>query len=348
MKDRRMLSPAVLALAAGLAFSGCSAGGSHASPALPETQGATRMAKSGVGNLPHYNLKLTNITSAGVSSGGAMATQFHYAHSANVKYEAQVAGVPYFCSQGNLVGADNCMLGIFAENLPGLEAEAVSFGNAGEIDSTSNLKGSKGYFYSGLLDYVVAHQSVRNSEAELQHFGGTTIDNYTTASGHGWISPNGPLPCPVTITPYILTCGIDPEQTFLSYFYGALNPKSTNPQGSLIQFNQNTYAPGGNALAINLDNTGWIFVPQSCANGTACNLVVVFTGCLASQIEIGTLLMTDGNVDNWADTNNLVVLYPQLSVGFGSCWDFYGYTGPNFAFQSGPQIQAVWNMVQAL
>lgn len=334
-------------------LAGCS--GSSGSNTLPQSPsanapGATAPKRTMAveETLSKYNLNLNNITAAGISSGGAMATQFHYAHSANVRYEAQMAGAPYYCSQDNLAIADNCLLGIFSENLPGLESEAVSFGNSGSIDPTSNLSGSKGYFYSGVLDAVVAKASVQNSEKELQHFGGTTIDNYNTWSGHGWISPNGLVACPLTVTPFINNCGIDPEQTFLSYFYGTLKPKANNPSGSLIQFDQNTYTPGGVALAANLDNTGWVYVPKSCAAGAACNLVVVFTGCLASQIEIGTLLMTNGNVDNWADTNNMVVLYPQLSVGFGGCWDFYGYTGPNFAFKSGPQVQAVWNMVEAL
>jgi len=343
-----------VAAAVGVLLAGCSGGsGGNALPQspsanAPDMTAPTKRVDTVQNTLTKYNLNLNTITSAGISSGGAMATQFHYAHSANVKYEAQMAGVPYYCSQGTLAIADNCMLGVFSEDLPGLESEAVSFGNSGYIDPTSNLSGSKGYFYSGLLDAVVAKASVQNSEKELQHFGGTTIDNYTTWSGHGWISPNGPVPCSWTTSPYINNCGIDPEKTFLTYFYGTLNPKANNPAGSLIQFNQNTYTPGGIAAAANLDNTGWVYVPQSCAGGAACKLVVVFTGCLASQIEIGTLLMQDGNVDNWADTNNMVVLYPQLSVGFGSCWDFYGYTGPNFAFKSGPQVQAVWNMVQAL
>lgn len=341
-----------LIFATGIAFTGCT-GSSGSSLPQAGSDGAQRVTApkhimTVANTLTKYNLNLNNITSAGISSGGAMATQFHYAHSANVKYEAQFAGAPYYCSQDSLAVGDNCLLGIFSENLAGLESEAVSFASQGLIDPTSDLKGSKGYFYSGTLDEVVAHASVKNSESELQYFGGTTIDNYTTPSGHGWISPNGPVACGLTTSPYINNCGIDPEQTFLSYFYGTLNPKAANPSGSLIQFNQNTYAPGGNAAAYNLDPTGYVFVPNSCAGGAACNLVVVFTGCLASTEEIGTLLMTDGNVDNWADTNNMVVLYPQVNTLYSSCWDWYGYDGSNFAFKTGPQIETVWNMVEAL
>jgi poly(3-hydroxybutyrate) depolymerase len=342
---------AALLCAIGCAFAGCSenaAGTAVPQAGSADTIPATKRIMTTATSLTKYNLNLSNIASAGVSSGGAMATQFHYAHSANVKYEAQIAGAPYYCSQDSLVTAENCQLGIFSENLQRLESQAVNFGNEGLIDPTSDLAGSKGYFYSGTHDDVVAKASVQNSEAELQYFGGTTIDNYTTPSGHGWISPNGPVTCALTESPFINNCGIDPEQAFLSYFYGTLNAKATTATGSLIEFNQNTYAPGGNAAAYNLDPTGYVFVPNSCAGGAACNLIVVFTGCLGSTESIGTQLMTDGNVDNWADTNNMVVLYPQLGTLYGSCWDFYGYTGSHFAFKSGPQIQTVWNMVEAL
>jgi len=377
MKGRLLAaSAATLALAAGLALTACS-GGSHATPPLSsnapaqqspggvsaqqitDAMGSGPAPASNVrktecflgicGGLSHYNLDLNHIAVAGVSSGAMMAGQFHYAFSSHVKYEAQFAGGPYNCALNNLANATNCMLGIFPEPLNLLEATAKSYASSGLIDSTSNLAGSKGYFFSGKNDLVVSTNTVKAAEQDLKDFGGTTIDNYTTQAGHTWPSPNGRNACAYTGPDWIDNCGIDPEQTFLSEFFGSLNAKSSTPRGQLIQFDQNRYSPIlGWAPNINMDTTGWVFVPSDCASGSSCKLVVVFTGCLASQIYIGNDLENYGNVDNWADTNHMVVLYPQLNVGWGSCWDWYGYTGVNYAVKSGPQMTAVWNMVQAL
>ena len=54
-----------------------------------------------------------------------------------------------------------------------------------------------------------------------------------------------------------------------------------------------------------------------------------------------------------ADTNHLVILYPQaiasvIPANPEGCWDWWGYDGPNFAVKSAPQMVAIMNMVHAL
>ena len=52
--------------------------------------------------------------------------------------------------------------------------------------------------------------------------------------------------------------------------------------------------------------------------------------------------------------NRIVVLYPQAArsrlAPFNpkGCWDWWGYSGPNYASREGLQIRSVWRMVQAL
>jgi poly(3-hydroxybutyrate) depolymerase len=57
----------------------------------------------------------------------------------------------------------------------------------------------------------------------------------------------------------------------------------------------------------------------------------------------------------WADTNNLIVLYPQVIKRFSpstwnprGCWDWWGYTGLDYHTQSGAQIRAVKGMIDRL
>jgi poly(3-hydroxybutyrate) depolymerase len=53
--------------------------------------------------------------------------------------------------------------------------------------------------------------------------------------------------------------------------------------------------------------------------------------------------------NRWADTNNIVILYPQTShAAPNGCWDWWGYDSANFARKSGPQMAAVKAMVTRL
>ncbi|MCD0486001.1 PHB depolymerase family esterase [Streptacidiphilus sp. ASG 303] len=102
-----------------------------------------------------------------------------------------------------------------------------------------------------------------------------------------------------------------------------------------------------------MDTTGQLYVPPSCAAGAPCRLVVALHGCLSGQYLLGTAFAELGNLDTYADTNDLVVLYPQaiattLPVNPQGCWDWFGYNGPDFAVRSAPQMRAITAMVHAL
>ena len=56
----------------------------------------------------------------------------------------------------------------------------------------------------------------------------------------------------------------------------------------------------------------------------------------------------------WADTNRLIVRYPQAIARHfwvynpRGCWDWWGYTGAKYATRDGAQIRAVPAMVEQL
>ena len=53
----------------------------------------------------------------------------------------------------------------------------------------------------------------------------------------------------------------------------------------------------------------------------------------------------------WADTNRLVILFPQVEASIlnpKACWDWWGYTGKDFLTKDAPQIAAIWRMVERL
>jgi hypothetical protein len=169
-------------------------------------------------------------------------------------------------------------------------------------------------------------------------------------AAHGWISPDGPNSCNSSYIPYINNCGMDAEQTFLTNFYGSLNAKNTGTlTGSYIKFNQNPFVSGGNANSYSMDSTGWLFVPQNCANGQPCRLVVALHGCLQYQGMVQQQLVQKSGINEWADTNNIIVLYPQATRTSSSnplgCWDWWGYLSSDYALKSAPQMDAIMAMV---
>lgn len=305
--------------------------------------------------LSAFNVDPSTVTVSGISSGGFMAVQLQVAYSKRIFGTAIFAGGPYYCAQDSGTTAQG-----YCESGNGIPLQAlIDYTNgqasSGTIDPTSNIASKPIYMFSGVNDTTV-HQSVMNA---LQQYYETytkstniTYNNNSQAA-HAWISPDGPNSCNSAYIPYINNCGIDPEQTFLSMFYGTLNPKNTGSvAGSYVQFDQNAFVSGGNANSYSMDSTGWLFVPANCANGQACRLVVALHGCLQYQGIVQQQFVQKSGINEWADTNNIIVLYPQTIASSPNnplgCWDWWGYTSSDYALRSGPQMVAIMAMVSQI
>jgi hypothetical protein len=240
-------------------------------------------------------------------------------------------------------------------SVPSLVNYTKSEANAGAIDPVSNISGKPIYMFSGTLDTVVYQQSMNNLLQYYENFTSSSNINYNNHTGaeHAWISPDASDPCSWLESPYISNCSFDAEQTFLGMFYGSLNARNSSPQGSYVQFNQNAFCAGGNCAGIGMDSTAWLYVPKNCAADQACKLVVAIHGCMQNQQTIGTSFVQKSGINEWADNNNILVLYPQNIASYlpynpDGCWDWWGYTGPNYAVKSAPQMTAIMNMVHKI
>jgi hypothetical protein len=125
-----------------------------------------------------------------------------------------------------------------------------------------------------------------------------------------------------------------------------------------VQFDQTAY-DGGNA---GMASTGWVYVPASCAGGSTCRLHVALHGCLQSYSQVGADFLQNTGYTRWADTNNIIVLFPQTQVDNAShstadsgslanpnaCWDWIGWYGTTFAQKAGAQMKAIKAMVDAV
>jgi poly(3-hydroxybutyrate) depolymerase len=339
-------------LLTGAVMASCSGHGSPVMPSAP--QGAhKRLHAMSVTTLQSYNVNPSKVFVAGISSGGFMAVQMDVAYSKTFKGAAIYAGGVYYCAQDSEATAiDDCGgAGLYGSELSASESYLDQQSSAGTIDPESNLSGQKVYLWSGTADTVVPQKSMNDLQTEYQHYGAdVTYDNSFDAE-HGWESPDGTVACSTLSSPYMIKCDqgssvYDSEKTWLTMFFGTLSARNDGMlSGSLINFDQTQFGtPAG------LDTNGWIFVPQSCASGTQCGLVVALAGCEQYQGAIGTEFVTEAGLDEWADTNNVIVLYPYQTTVSGSnpngCWDWWGYDGSNYALRTGPQMAAIFAMVQ--
>jgi poly(3-hydroxybutyrate) depolymerase len=336
---------AIVALAA--VVGGCGGGGSGVAPSAGEPQGHVRSVQS-VTSLGKYNVDKTKTTVAGISSGGFMAVQLQVAFSTTFHYAAIYAGGPYYCAQNSLTTAQNTCQYATASSLSASESYLDSQSSAGTIDNKSNLNGEKAYLWSGTSDYTVYPKTMNDLNSEYAHYGVATKYDNTYAAGHGWESPDGEVACGTTASPYMINCsGYDSENTWLTYFFGSVNAKNTGtPTGTLVNFDQTAYGGGTN----DLDTNGYLYVPNTCAGGTQCRLIVALDGCVQTQANIGTKFVTEAGLNKYADTNNLLILYPyQVSSSTPSnpngCWDWWGFGSSNYALKTGPQMAAIKKMV---
>ncbi|HEU0200532.1 MAG TPA: PHA-depolymerase-like protein [Burkholderiaceae bacterium] len=337
--------------------------------------GATASAQAA--QLPGLNVDLGQTSVSGLSSGGYMAVQFHVAHSAIVKGAGVIAGGPYFCAKDDqnvattvcsCTGLTSCQPGRAAQAVPDLIQRTTQFAQQNAIDATTNLSADRIWLFAGSVDSVVP-PPVMDALA-------TYYANYLPAANIAYvknIAAEHAMPtdffgnaCNFRGDPFINNCQFDAAGALLQWVYGSLNPKNTGaPSGRLIEFDQAEFLP--DPAGHGLWQTGWVYVPSSCEQGAQCRVHVVFHGCKqypgspyapGPQGKFGDTFVRNSGYNRWADTNNLVVLYPQanaLTAGTrlprtnpNGCWDWWGYDDAAYATKSGRQMLAVRKMLERL
>ena len=317
-------------------------------------------------SLQTFRIDPKHIYVAGISSGGAMAVQMSVAYSRLFKGTAIYAGLPYYCAQGSEETAlTTCEEDApTAIDLPTLESITRKYAAQHLIDPLRYLKQQRIYLWSGTLDVTVRQPAMDLLRTYYNDFHAHVFryDNDFKAA-HGWESPYGPNPCAVEDSPFVILCldsdrnggsgsgSYDSEQVWLAEFLGKLKPKNDGTlSGALVPFDQNEFAAGGVAANIGMDALGYAFVPQSCAQKKTCGLILALHGCNQYHGEIGSAFIDDAGLNQWADTNNIVVLYPQTIETVANpagCWNWWGYLNdPNYAQKNGPQMQALFNIVK--
>jgi len=327
-------------------------------------------------SLPGLNTNPNEISVSGLSSGGYMAVQFHVAYSSRIKGAGVIAGGPYFCAKDDqntainicsCTGFTSCQPGQAAQMVPDLIQITNQKAGQGTIDPTSNLAHSRLWLFSGSADSVVPTPVMQALETYYKHY--VNPSNIFFEKGvpaeHAMPTDSFGNACSFRGDPFINNCHFDAAGELLKWIYGNLNPKNTGTlSGRFIEFNQSEFlaSPASHGMS----PSGWVYVPATCEHAQ-CRLHIVFHGCkqypaapFASgpQGKIGDTYVRNTGYNQWADTNNIVVLYPQanaMNIGTrlprsnpSGCWDWWGYDDGAYAQKNGHQMVAVKLMADRL
>lgn len=330
--------------------------------------------------LRSYNAPIGESSISGVSSGAFMAVQFGTAWSSIIKGVGVVAGGPYWCANADAYDAitwytgpvwratGSCMKGPASDlNVSGSIAKADAKAAAGDIDPLKNLSRQKIYVFHGYNDALVAKAATDAATDFYRHYlgdsnRGNLFYQTTLGAGHSFVvaeqsSVGGLNDCKDNKDPHIDQCGYDQAGIILQHIYGRLNqPNPGQVAGSVKSFDQSLYTKPHQPDALSLGDTGYAFVPQDCEQGGRCRVHIALHGCRQDVGDIGRRFVDHTGYNAWADTNHMIVLYPQtkpspyLPINPQACWDWWSYIDheDSYVTKSGSQVKAIKAMLDAL
>jgi hypothetical protein len=240
----------------------------------------------------------------------------------------------------------------------------------GWIDPPGDLARSRVYLFTGQADKIVSPKTIELG-ATLYHTLGVPASHVKfrdrdlpgAGAGHSWVTKNFGNSCDANAKPFINDCRYDQAEELLQTMYGALEPPAGRPGIS----SPSTRRSSRRARRRRLTDC-WTRATSTCRrpasrSRTRCRSLWCCTGCLQSAEVLRDEFYTKIGVNEWADTNRIVVLYPQAHATTiaeltsqdsssvqhqpGGCWNWWGYAGDkHFLTKQGVQVGAIWSMVQ--
>jgi len=307
-------------------------------------------------SLPSFQVDIKQSSVSGFSSGAFMAVQMHIAHAAIMQGVGVIAGGPYYCAQGSMQRALYTCMRASPDIAPLLDVVKL-WAAQGLIDDPQHLARQRVWLFSSPQDPLL-HSSVMDA---LYDFYRAFINSQqivyqrSLATGHAHITLNYGSRCDFNGGDYINRCHYDAAGEILQAIYGPLQARNQGSlSGKFIAFDQQAFADFPTA-SIGLADTGYLYVPASCLAGEKpCRVHIVFHGCKQSATRIGDRFYRHAGYNRWADSNHLIILYPQTLATWTfpfnphGCWDWWGYTNANYPHKHGLQIAAVRAMLARL
>ncbi len=311
--------------------------------------------KANAAPLPDLNLDLSEMTVSGLSAGGYMATQFHVAHSDKVNGAAIIAAGPYYCGQNDItVALSQCVNKMEVPvDLTRLTQAARQWEKEGKIAAMENLRNDKVWLLHGTKDNKITTQATDLLNQQYEQWVGEDNVTYVNDKPFSHLFPTAAKggSCMTSQAPYIGSCDYDAAGKLLKALIGDLQQPSAELSGQLVEFNQTELA---GEKASTMAEKGYAYIPKNCEEGAECRVHISFHGCNQYAEAIGKDYVEQTGLNEWADTNNLVVVYPQtrksmfMPLNPQGCWDWWGYTSADYATAEGHQIKAVMTIVEKL
>ena len=311
--------------------------------------------------LPALDVDTRKISISGLSSGAFMANQMGYAYASTFMGVGVLAGGPYMCAGHSNYTACMYNATISSGQLGTMQSDITNWSGSSN-DPVADVATQKIYLWVGSSDTTVGPNSMAGVKTQYTNNGVTAANlSSNTLSGAAHTFPtdfagSGDNACGTASSPYISNCSFDGAGAMLKFFYGPLAARNNAPaSGNYVQFDQTPYIAASPGMA----STGWIYVPANCASGAQCKLHVALHGCLQNDATVGADFVQNTGYTRWADTNSIIVLFPQTQVDNTShatsasgslanpngCWDWIGWYGSNFARKAGTQATAIKAMV---
>lgn len=313
--------------------------------------------------LPRLAIDTTKTTVSGLSSGGFMANQLGYAFASTFKGVGVFAAGPYMCAGHSNYTACMYNATISAAMLNTMQADLNAWSGTSNDDKAA-VAAQKIYLFVGTSDTTVGPNPMNGVRTQYLNNGVVTanlVDVRRSGTAHVFptdFDSTGNNACGSSASPYISNCGYDGAGAMFAHFYGTLAARNDAPAAANhVEFDQRAFTSNPGMAA-----TGWVYVPSACASGSVCKVHVALHGCQQGTGTIGDRFVKNTGYTRWADTNRIVVLFPQAKVDSTSrstaasgslgnpngCWDWIGWYGGNFAQKAGTQQAAIKAMVDQL
>lgn len=222
---------------------------------------------------------------------------------------------------------------------------------AGLLADPENLADDRVYLFHGTLDTKVSslvHDATATLYTDFIDAGQIRQVN-EIAAGHVFPAMEADHNCTELVPPFVGDCDYDGAGELLSWLY----PDLTTPGSAVETELSESTVPG--ASDADLMETAYLFVPPACeAGGQSCPLHLVLHGCAQSAETIGTDFIKQSGYLPWAEANHIVLAFPQVEksliapINPHGCWDWWGYTGDDYANRNGKQMMALSKWIEAI
>ncbi|CAN5654316.1 PHB depolymerase family esterase [soil metagenome] len=276
-----------------------------------------------------------------------MAVQLHVAYSAFFKGAASIAGGAWECAKGDVNRSQSvCMISPSQIDVKELAQIARDRAARGEIDDLANLAASRVAIFASPNDMVIKPLgSDKLEEFYATFLPKSAISRLTNRSAaHGFPTLAYGNKCSTMGVPWILNCNDDVAGKLLAAIEPSnrtLAARGTADPTSIIYFDQSKLV----SAQARMFEWGAAYIPKVCARpGANCGVHVALHGCQMNPDFIQEEFVEHAGYNEWAESNNLVILYPQSAKGVGNpyaCWDWFGFTGSNYTTKSGEQIAGI-------